>query len=145
VFLDRWAGEAIRCGWSDLDVFGCHDTAPTARRDAMGLVLLLDGCEIVAIDPDGADLVTAGGGRQRFYRRPLPHGIVSLWRLSEATILDAGEPAMAEPAETAPDAPRPASPQEAAAEERPRSGFAAVWGDASKGIDLNYAPMQSRR
>jgi hypothetical protein len=111
----------------------------------MGLVLLLDRCAIVAIDPDGADLVTAGGGRQRFYRRPLPPGTVSLWRLGEAAILDAGEPAMAEPAEAAPDAPRPAAPQEAAAEERPRSGFAAVWGDASKGIDLNYAPMQSRR
>jgi hypothetical protein len=47
----------------------------------MGLVLLLDGCEVVAIDPDGADLVTAGGARQRFRRRPLPHGTVSLWEL----------------------------------------------------------------
>ena len=26
-FLDRWAAEAIRCGWSDLDVFGCHEGA----------------------------------------------------------------------------------------------------------------------
>ena len=81
-FLDRWGAEAIRCGWSDLDVFGCHDTAPTARFDCMGLMLLLDRCEIVAIDQDGADLVSASSARQRFYRRPLPPGTVSLWELT---------------------------------------------------------------
>ena len=47
-FLDRWAGEAIRCGWSDLDVFGCHPDAPDRRFDCMGLVLLLDRREVVA-------------------------------------------------------------------------------------------------
>jgi hypothetical protein len=81
VFLDRWAGEAIRCGWSDLDVFGCDPTAPTARFDCMGLVLLLDRCEIVVIDRDGAELITVTGARQRFYRRPMPPGTVSLWEL----------------------------------------------------------------
>ncbi len=80
-FLDYWAAEAIRCGWSDLDVFGCYDTAPTARRDAMGLLMMLDGCEVAAIDMEGADLVTVGNARQRFRRRPLPPGTVSLWQL----------------------------------------------------------------
>ena len=47
----------------------------------MGLVLLLDRCEVVAIDRDGAALVTATGAHQRFRRRPLPHGIISLWQL----------------------------------------------------------------
>jgi hypothetical protein len=81
VFLERWAGEAIRCGWSDLDVFGCDLDAPTARFDCMGLVLLLERCEVVAIDRDGADLVTASGARQRFSRRPMLVGAVSLWQL----------------------------------------------------------------
>ena len=81
MFLDRWGAEAIRCGWSDLDVFGCHQNVPTARFDCMGLVLLLDRCEIVAIDLDGADLVTASGARQRFRRRPLPTETVPLWAL----------------------------------------------------------------
>jgi hypothetical protein len=81
-FLDRWAGEAIRCGWSALDVFGCDERAPTARFDCMGLVLLLDRCKVVAVDRDGADLVTASGARQRFYRRPLPPGTVPLWALA---------------------------------------------------------------
>jgi hypothetical protein len=81
-FLDRWAGEAIRCGWSDLDVFGCDPDRPAARFDAMGLVLLLDRCEVVGIDRDGADLATATGARQRFRRRPLPPGTVALWELA---------------------------------------------------------------
>src|SRR5438128_1461758 len=67
-FLDRWAGEAIRCGWSDLDVFSCNQHAPTARFDCMGLVLLLDRCKVVAIDRDGADLLTVTGVPQRFRR-----------------------------------------------------------------------------
>ena len=35
-FLDRWASEAIRCGWSDLDVFGCDAGAPVAASIAWG-------------------------------------------------------------------------------------------------------------
>lgn len=80
-FLDRWGAEAIGCGWSDLDVFGCHDTAPTARFDCMGLVMLLDRCEVAAVDGDGADLLTVTGARQRFRRRSLPPGTVALWQL----------------------------------------------------------------
>jgi hypothetical protein len=82
IFLDRWAGDAIRCDWCDLHVFGCHDTAPDHRRDSMGLVLLLDRCKVSAIDRDGADLMTASGAHQRFYRRPLPPGTVALGELT---------------------------------------------------------------
>jgi hypothetical protein len=83
IFLDRWGAEAIRCGWSDLDAFGCDRDAPAARFDCMGLALLLDRCEIVSIDENGADLLTAAGARQRFRRRKLPPGTVSLWQLVE--------------------------------------------------------------
>ena len=82
-FLGRWAHEAIGCGWTNLDVFGCHPDRPTARFDCMGLVLLLDRCEVVGIDPDGADLATVSGARQRFRRRSLPAGTVPLWRLGQ--------------------------------------------------------------
>jgi hypothetical protein len=82
VFLDRWAAEAIRCGWSDLDVFGCNPDRPDARFDAMGLVLLLDRCGVVGIDERGADLVTATGDCQRYRRRSLPADTVSLWELT---------------------------------------------------------------
>jgi hypothetical protein len=80
-FLDHWAAKAIACGWSDLDVFGCDPERPDARFDCMGLVLLLDRCEIIGIDEDGADLVTETGTRQRYRRRPLPVHTVSLWVL----------------------------------------------------------------
>jgi hypothetical protein len=81
MFLDRWADVAAACGWTDLDVFGCDPHRPDARFDCMGLVLLLDRREIVAIDEHGADLVTNNGATQRFRRRPLPRGTVSLWEL----------------------------------------------------------------
>src|SRR3954453_435300 len=80
-FLALWAREAVRCGWSDLDVFGCDPDAPAARFDCMGLVVLLHRCEVVAIDCNGADVVTVTGARQRFRRRPVPPGTVSLWQL----------------------------------------------------------------
>src|SRR5438477_11657966 len=82
VFLDRWAADAIRCGWSDLDTFGCDPDRPDARFDAMGLVMLLDRVEVTGIDPEGADLIaTAGGAELRFRRRPLPQSTISLWDL----------------------------------------------------------------
>ena len=77
--------EAIRCGWSDLDVFGVNPARPDARFDAMGLVLLLDRCEVVSIDRDGADLVvTVTGAGQRYRRRPLPPDTISLWDLPQS-------------------------------------------------------------
>ena len=82
VFIDRWAAEAARRGWSDLDVFGCNPDRPDARFDAMGLVLLLDRRKITSIDEHGADLVTNTGARQRFRRRPLPADTIALWQLS---------------------------------------------------------------
>jgi len=57
-FLDVWAAKAIACGWTDLDVFGCDPDRPDARFDAMGLVLLLDRCDIEmveATDDSGID------------------------------------------------------------------------------------------
>jgi hypothetical protein len=72
---------ALACGWTDFDIFSVHFERPTARFDAIGLILLLDRCEIVVIDRDGADLGTVSGAQQRFYRRPLPPATVSLWQL----------------------------------------------------------------
>jgi TubC N-terminal docking domain len=83
VFLDRWAVRAAECGWSDLDVFGADPDRPPSRFDAMGLLLLLYRAEVVGIDKDGADLlVNPGAARQRYRRRPVPDGTVSLWDLT---------------------------------------------------------------
>ena len=82
-FLDCWAAEAIACGWSDLDVFGCDPDRPVARFDCMGLLMLLDRCEIVGIDEGGADLVAGPEARLRYRRRPLPAATISLWQLGQ--------------------------------------------------------------
>jgi hypothetical protein len=82
-FIERWADEATACGWSSFDVFGCHDEAPTVRRDAMGMVVMLGDCTVVSIDERGADIATPSGARQRFSRRSMPVGTVLLWELSE--------------------------------------------------------------
>ena len=81
-FLDHWAAEAIRCCWSELDVFGANPDRPDARFDAMGLVLLLDRAEVASIDSEGATLKTNSGSELRFRRRPLPGDTVSLWDLA---------------------------------------------------------------
>jgi hypothetical protein len=80
-FLDHWAAEAIKCGWSDLDAFGCDAAAPDKRFDCMGLALLLDRWEVSSIDQAGADLVTETGTVLRYRRRPLPRHTISLWQL----------------------------------------------------------------
>ncbi len=55
---------------------------PDARLDCMGLVPLLDRCEVVSVDEHGADLRTNTGDRRCFDRRPLPAAAISLWELS---------------------------------------------------------------
>jgi AAA domain len=51
------------------DVFGLHPLAPAARNDCKGIAWLLDRGHVVAIDAAGADIVTVGRAKQRFYRK----------------------------------------------------------------------------
>jgi hypothetical protein len=67
-FADQWAAEAYRLGWTAEDVFGLHPFAPAARHDCKGIAWLLDRGRVVVIDTAGADIVTEGGAKQRFYR-----------------------------------------------------------------------------
>jgi hypothetical protein len=81
IFLDRWGTEAVQCRWSDLDVFGCDPDRPDARFDCMGLALLLDRAEVIALDCEGATLKAQAGSELRYRRRLLPAGTVLLWDL----------------------------------------------------------------
>lgn len=73
-FADRWAVEAHRQGWGAQEVFGLDEVAPAARVDRSGLAWLLgDGSQVVALDRNGADIMTRSGSRQRFYRRRTIH------------------------------------------------------------------------
>ena len=63
-FLAQWGSS----GWSDSDLFGAHPTVPAARFDFMGLVLLIAGGEVEAIESDHAVLRTAGGSLLTYRR-----------------------------------------------------------------------------
>ncbi len=71
-FLQEWASQAYRLGWTALDLFGAHRTKPTARLGCMGLVLLLKGRPVVAITEHSAAIKTASGGSLTIQRRAAP-------------------------------------------------------------------------
>jgi len=79
-FLDRWAGEAARLGWEALEVFGIHPLVPSARFDAMGLVPIINGGEVILITERSATIQSPGRSKLVYMRRP-SSGRVCLWEL----------------------------------------------------------------
>jgi hypothetical protein len=89
-FLDRWGAEAAQLGWSAEDVFGVHPIAPGARYDIAGLVLLIDGGEVIAIDRNSASIRTKSSGATLIYlRKPRPDAIV-LWEMASPVVGSGG-------------------------------------------------------
>jgi hypothetical protein len=78
-FLDQWSSTAHAMGWTALDLFGVHPTRPAVRSDVMGLLLLLQGGEVVALTEEGATIRRPSGAVLRF-PRPAAGGVL----LSEA-------------------------------------------------------------
>jgi hypothetical protein len=56
--LNCWGNQAASLGWSILDLVGVHRIVPLARYDLMGLVIVLDGADVVAMSADHADILT---------------------------------------------------------------------------------------
>jgi hypothetical protein len=81
VFLDRWSGEAVGLGWTVADVFGVDPTAPAARFDRMGLVPLIRGGAVVAIDTNSATIQTRTGGTLRYRRANVAGEAAPLWEI----------------------------------------------------------------
>jgi hypothetical protein len=78
-FLDRWSSTAHAMGWTALDLFGVHPTRPAVRFDVMGLLLLLQGSEVVTLTAESASIRRPSGAVLRF-PRPAAGGVL----LSEA-------------------------------------------------------------
>jgi hypothetical protein len=78
-FLDRWSSTARSMGWTTLDLFGVHPTRPAVRFDVMGLLLLLQGSEVVTLTAESASIRRPSGAILRFHR-PAAGGVL----LSEA-------------------------------------------------------------
>lgn len=79
-FLDQWAIEAARLGWTDLDLFGVHPIAPAFRYDCMGLIPLIRGDEVIGISETRATTRSRSGNLLIYLRRPMT-GAVLIWRL----------------------------------------------------------------
>ncbi|MGJ4855478.1 hypothetical protein ACN6KF_001424 [Labrys sp. La1] len=71
-FLADWGHEAAELGWTAEDLFSLHAVAPLTRYDVMGLVWLLNGKEVSAIDER-----TAKVGPTTIYRNMGPNGRVA--------------------------------------------------------------------
>jgi hypothetical protein len=76
-----WAQKAAALGWSALDVFGVHPLAPNARFDAMGLVLLILGGDVIDIKTDRAMIRNPAGNCLTYYLRRDTAQAVALWDL----------------------------------------------------------------
>jgi hypothetical protein len=61
IFLSRWGNAAHQLGWTALDLFGVHPMAPASRFDMMGLVLLIDGGEVVTLTSNSATIRRMSG------------------------------------------------------------------------------------
>ncbi|WP_448952104.1 hypothetical protein [Labrys neptuniae] len=62
-FLADWGERAAELGWTAQELFGLHPVAPLTRYDVMGLVWLLNGKEVSAIDERTATI-----GATTYYR-----------------------------------------------------------------------------
>lgn len=78
-FFDRWSSTAHAMGWTALDLFGVHSTRPAVRFDVMGLLLLLQRGEVIALTAEGASIRRPSGAVLHF-PRPVAGGVL----LSEA-------------------------------------------------------------
>jgi hypothetical protein len=62
-------------------LFGLHPAAPIGRYDAMGLVPLLNGRNVISIAPDRATIAARSGGTLTYYRNRLQKDAVAVWQL----------------------------------------------------------------
>ena len=82
-FLATWGAQALGLGWTLLDLFGVHAQAPRERYDAMGMVLMLGGRSVIAMDERVARIGIHNGVTHSFTRRQNVAGAVLIWDLGK--------------------------------------------------------------
>jgi hypothetical protein len=68
-FFARWTEQVGLQGWTDNDLVGVHPVAPSARYDAMGLLLLTRGGEVIGLQKDRASIRSPGGSVLVYLKR----------------------------------------------------------------------------
>jgi hypothetical protein len=84
LFLSTWGHRADDLGWTTLDLFGVHPTAPAARFSYMGLLLLVNSGGVVAITAETAVIEQQSGHRLTHTRQPPEPDCVAVWDLQSA-------------------------------------------------------------
>lgn len=74
-----WGAEFAAHGWSTLDIFGVTPQPKGRRLDIIGLISLLHGRPVDAVDADTATIRNVRGAPNRFYRRLRAAGAVAVW------------------------------------------------------------------
>jgi hypothetical protein len=81
LFLATWSQQAADLGWTTLDLFGAHRSAPAARYSCMGLLLLLRGGRVIALTAASAVIEQRSGARLTYTRRAVESDVVPVWDL----------------------------------------------------------------
>lgn len=68
-FLGRWSERAAELGWTAIELYGIHRSAPRTRYDVMGLVPLLAGRSLIALDKYAATIRGESGSVLTFRRQ----------------------------------------------------------------------------
>lgn len=78
-FVRDWGAEALRLGWTNLELFGCNPNPRARRLDNDGLIKLLHGRRITAIDDSAATIDAGRGDLLRFRKGKLLLTAVPIW------------------------------------------------------------------
>jgi len=79
-FLDRWAKDATRLGWTAVDVFGIASPEPVERYRRVGLAYLIAGGEVVDIGAGRATIRRKDGALITYLKRA-PKDAQPIWKL----------------------------------------------------------------
>lgn len=78
-FLREWGGDAQAAGWRTVDVFGCYPDPQARRLDNAGLIILLHGRRVLALNDTTATIDAGGRDIQTFQRGFERAQAVPLW------------------------------------------------------------------
>ena len=78
VLLEEFGSELHRLGWSELDLFGIHPTAPATAVQCFGLAACMNGGRVEDVQADYAAIRQATGSILTYRRKPML-GAIPIW------------------------------------------------------------------
>lgn len=81
IFASSWGRQAIDAGWKAAELFGLSSGAPWYNWRGFGVIPMLNGSTITAIDANIITITTETGATQRYRRRSTWDDAVPAWAL----------------------------------------------------------------